>query len=297
MHDFLTVKEVADLLRIKERKLYDLTSEGVLPVTKVTGKLIFPRDALMAWLRKNTDYGAELSALRDHPAVVAGSHDPLLDWALRASGSELATYYDGSADGLKRMKAGQAVAAGIHFHRTPEQEAGSNANERRISLDMHHEPVVLVEWAKRSQGLIIKPEHEAAIRSIADIAGRRVVFRQEGAGTQDLFQLLLAEAGLAPGQFTLLPDVARNQTDLAQSVAQGDADLGFGIAAVARQHKLAFVPITDERFDLLAWRRDFCGPSLQKLFAFTRTSQFQERAEQLGGYDVSQTGTIHYNGP
>ena len=64
MHEFLTTKEVADLLRIKERKLYDLCAEGVLPVTKVTGKLIFPRVALMAWLRANTDYGAALPALR-----------------------------------------------------------------------------------------------------------------------------------------------------------------------------------------------------------------------------------------
>ncbi|WP_099866842.1 helix-turn-helix transcriptional regulator [Pararhizobium haloflavum] len=292
MHEFLTVREVADLLRIKERKLYDLTSEGALPVTKVTGKLIFPRDALMAWLRHNTDYGSALPALMAHPAVVAGSHDPLLDWALRASGSELATYYDGSADGLKRLKAGQAVAAGVHFHSAQE----GTATVDRVSAEMVHEPVVLVEWARRVQGLIIKPELADGIRSIEDVAGRRVVCRQAGAGSEALFSLLLGQGGVDESDFTRLPEVARSQSDLAEAVAHGSADLGFGIEAVARQHKLAFVPLETERYDLLAWRRDFCEPPMQRLMDFTRTAAFAEHARQMGGYDVEATGRIIYNG-
>ena len=50
------------------------------------------------------------------PPIVAGSHDPLLDWALRESGSGLATYYDGSFDGLTRLKDRTAQAAALHIH-------------------------------------------------------------------------------------------------------------------------------------------------------------------------------------
>jgi putative molybdopterin biosynthesis protein len=292
MHEFLTVKEVADLLRIKERKLYDLTAEGVLPVTKVTGKLIFPRDALMAWLRRNTDYGASLPAIIAHPAVVAGSHDPLLDWALRASGSELASYYDGSTDGLERVKAGQAMAAGVHFHAEGEGEP----NVARVADEMAHDPVVVVHWACRTQGLIMRPENREEIGSIEDIAGRRVVFRQKGAGSQHLFAALIARAGLDETGFELHPETARSETDLAQAIAHGGADIGFGVEAVARQNGLHFVPLHRESFDLVAWRRDFCEPPLQKLMAFARSNAFMERANQLGGYDVRDAGTIRYNG-
>lgn len=295
MHEFLTVKEVAELLRIKERKLYDLTGEGVLPVTKVTGKLIFPRDALMAWLRANTDYGAALPAVTAHPAVVAGSHDPLLDWALRASSSELATYWDGSADGLRRVKTGQAAAAGVHFHGAGADD--DDANPARIAKEAPHEPLVLVEWAKRVQGLIVKPDDVASMKRINDIKGKVVVFRQEGAGSQALFARLLAATGIGESDIVRHPEIARNQTDLAQAVAHGGADVGFGVEAVARQHKLGFVPVTTERFDLVIWRRDFCDPALQKLFAFARTPIFAEHARQLGGYDIEMTGTIRYNGP
>jgi excisionase family DNA binding protein len=293
MHEFLTVKEVAELLRIKERKLYDLTGEGAIPVTKVTGKLIFPRDALMAWLRRNTEYGAGLASIAARPAVVAGSHDPLLDWALRASGCGLATFYDGSTDGLARLKAGQAMAAGVHFYGTDED----GANVQRIRLDMPHEPVVIVAWAKRMQGLIVQPEIAREIGGIADVAGRRVVFRQEGAGSRALFSHLLREAAVDEGRLESTGAVAHSELDLAEAVAHGSADIGFGVEAVARQHRLAFIPLHQENFDLVVWRRDFCEPAMQALMAFARSPAFAERASQLGGYDAGDVGTVRYNGP
>ena len=48
--DFLTTKEVAALLRVKERKVYDMVAEGEIPHRRITGKLLFPRAALEAWL-------------------------------------------------------------------------------------------------------------------------------------------------------------------------------------------------------------------------------------------------------
>lgn len=293
MHEFLTVKEVAELLRIKERKLYDLTGEGVIPVTKVTGKLIFPRDALMAWLQRNTEYGAGLPSMIERPAVVAGSHDPLLDWALRASGCGLATFYDGSTDGFARVKAGQAMAAGVHFHGSE----GEAANAARLQSEMAHEPVILVAWAKRMQGLIVRPEIAREIGGIGDVVGRRVVFRQLGAGSRALFSRLLADAGLDEGRLESTGTVTHSELDLAEAVAHGSADLGFGVEAVARQHKLAFIPLYRENFDLVVWRRDFCEPPIQALMAFARSPAFAERAGQLGGYDVGEVGTIRYNGP
>jgi len=44
---YLTTAEVADYLRLKERKVYDLVSQGVIPCVRVTGKLLFPVSALI----------------------------------------------------------------------------------------------------------------------------------------------------------------------------------------------------------------------------------------------------------
>ena len=115
MPDYLTTRELAELLRIKERKVYELVSDNVIPVSRVTGKLLFPRDIIEAWLNRHTEFGAGEAALKAHDPMIAGSHDPLLEWALRESGAGLAVLSDGSSDGLKRLAAGTAMAAGIHL--------------------------------------------------------------------------------------------------------------------------------------------------------------------------------------
>ena len=69
MVEFLTTKEVAALLRIKERTVYDLVKEGSIPVSRVTGTLLFPRELVEAWVRRNaeTEGGIE-TVMRPPPA-------------------------------------------------------------------------------------------------------------------------------------------------------------------------------------------------------------------------------------
>ena len=47
---YLTTAEAAEYLRLKERKVYDLVSQGVIPCVRVTGKLLFPRQRIDLWL-------------------------------------------------------------------------------------------------------------------------------------------------------------------------------------------------------------------------------------------------------
>lgn len=114
MSQYLTTRELADLLRIGERKAYDLASSGEVPCVRAMGKLLFPRAEIIAWL--NASRSGPQVAEPPLPPIVAGSHDPLLDWALRESGSGLATYYDGSFDGLTRLSERSAQAAVLHIH-------------------------------------------------------------------------------------------------------------------------------------------------------------------------------------
>ena len=104
--EFLTTREVAALLRVKERKVYDLAAAGEIPCRRITGKLLFPKAEIEGWLS-----GARPAptTAAHAPDVVSGSHDPLLDWALRESGSGLASFFDGSLDGLDRLAGNEAI--------------------------------------------------------------------------------------------------------------------------------------------------------------------------------------------
>jgi putative molybdopterin biosynthesis protein len=112
-----------------------------------------------------------------------------------------------------------------------------------------------------------------------------------------LFDHLLAQSGLTLDHIAVVPGAARTESEAAAAVASGDADATLGLEAMARQFRLAFHPLIEERYDLLVDRRAWFEPPLQALLAFCRTPAFAERARMLGGYDISGFGTVHWNGP
>ena len=73
------------------------------------------------------------------------------------------------------------------------------------------------------------------------------------------------------------------------------ADAAFGLAALAEQYRLAFVPLITERFDLLVDRRAWFEPPLQTFLAFCRSTSFEAKANDMQGYDVAGLGRVHFN--
>ncbi len=289
---FLTTREVADLLRVRERKVYDMAAAGEIPCHRVTGKLLFPREELSAWIR---GAGSHRPREPEPPRVVAGSHDPLLDWAIRASGSGLATLFDGSLDGLERLAGGEALAAGLHLFEPG--EAGPEWNRAHVAERLGDRPVVLVEWARREQGLILAPGLAGRVADLEDLEGRRVVRRQPGAGAGRLLEHLLAEAGIPPEAICWTGEPARTETDAAAAVSAGRADAAPGLAAMARAFGLDFLPTLTERYDLVVDRRAWFEPPFQRLLALARGPALAEQADALGGYDLSGLGTVRWNAP
>ena len=285
---FLTTREVADLLRVKERKVYDLAAAGEIPHRRVpgTGKLLFPNDEILSWVNGDTADAAPA----DRPMVLTGSHDPLLDWALRESGTALATRLNGSFAGLDLFARAEAAATGMHIPDT----GGWN---RDTVAERAPENAVLIGWAARERGLIIAPQHADNVSKISDLKGRRVVLRQPGAGAAALFDTLLAEAGMDLSDLDPAAELARTESDAAAAIAEGRADAALGIAAMAHQFRLPFVPLMRENFDLLIDRAAYFSDAIQQLVRFTQTPAFAAKAEAMTGYDISVCGKVRWNAP
>src|SRR5215470_17108804 len=115
MPELLTTDEAAKYLRLSERKLYELVAQGAVPCTKVTGRWLFPRAALDRWVMAGLIAHKELVQV-NAPPIVGGSHDPLLEWALRESGSGLASLPEGSEGGLRRLMRTEVMISAIHLH-------------------------------------------------------------------------------------------------------------------------------------------------------------------------------------
>jgi excisionase family DNA binding protein len=292
--DYMNTKEVADYLRIKQRKVYALLRAKRIPCSRVTGKWLFPKHLIDLWVAENTDYAGLGFETRPPAPVVAGSHDPLLEWAVRESGSGLAVRASGSLDGLKQLGAGEAMMAGLHVRDAKTGEY--NVPLLRAAAGLRD--VVLLHWARRRQGLLLAPGNPLRIRRLADLKAKkaRVMLRQPSAGSHLLLLALLAAERIKPEDLAFVHPSVLSETDMGLAIVEGRADAGLAIEAAARQFRLDFVPLAEERFDLALRRKSYFDPPVQSLFAFAQTPAFKRRAAAFGGYELGETGQVVWNG-
>jgi putative molybdopterin biosynthesis protein len=288
-----TTAEAAAYLRLKERKIYEMVAEGSVPCTKVTGRWLFPKAELDRWLAASVTRPTGMT--RPLPApIVAGSHDPLLEWALRESGSGLATLAVGSEAGLARFAAGEAVAACMHLHALEDAEVDANVAAMAVRGDM--QDAVLIAFCRREQGFLVAPGNPLKLTSIDDVIARRarISMRPQGAGAQLLLLALLHRAKGALDQLAAVSPVCPTGPDIAQAIRAGRADTGIATRGVANAAGLDFVPIVWEQFDLAMRQRDYFHPPLQALLRFMGADALAARARELGGYDISAAGSVRF---
>jgi excisionase family DNA binding protein len=292
MSELLTTEDAAAYLRMSERKLYELVAHNAVPCTKITGRWLFPKAALDRWL--NESLGAAGMAHDPPPAIFGGSHDPLLEWAVRESGSGLASLPEGSEAGLRRLARREVMIAAIHIHRVDGNDDAANVEAVAHAPGLHD--AVLIAFARREQGLVVAPGNPLGLTDLASIAdrGARLAQRPQGAGAELLLVALLARAGLNANRLNLLKPACVTGADLAEAVRTGRADCGIASRSVTVPAGLDFLPIVWERFDLALRQRDYFLPPAQALFGFVRSAALRARAAELGGYDVDIAGTVRH---
>ncbi|WP_029009896.1 helix-turn-helix transcriptional regulator [Azospirillum halopraeferens] len=299
MSQLLNTREIADYLRLKQRKVYDLVQRGEIPCTRVGGKWLFPKDQIDRWLSTRSGAESVVSPVARPaaaaPPVIAGSHDPLLEWCVAESGCRLALMGGGSLSGLDRFAEGAALACGLHVL----DEVSGEHNVPFVRRCLGDRDVVVIEWAQREQGLVVASGNPLSIRTVADLPAvrARIVRRQPEAGAQRLFDHLIARAGLRWDDLATLDRPVQAEMDVGLAVLGGQADAGLAVRAVAHQLRLDFVPLHRERYDLIMHRRDFFEPPLQRLFRFAASAAASAKAADLRGYDLAGLGTVHFNGP
>jgi putative molybdopterin biosynthesis protein len=291
--ELLTTQEAARYLRLKERKLYELVAAQAVPCTKVTGRWLFPRTDLDQWVTSGLVRPEGLSRIDPMP-IMGGSHDPLLEWCLRESGSNLAMLNQGSEVGLERFCQGEIVATALHFHEMSDEEVDANILAVRRQGGIRD--VVLIAFATREQGLLVAPGNPKSLNGLADViaAGARVALRQQGAGAQQLLLSLLRKEGATLEQLVREKRVCPTGPDVAQAIRAGRADCGIATRSVASAAGLDFKPLLWERFDLLMRQGDYFREPLQRLIRFMTSPLVATHASEMGGYELSGAGLVRY---
>jgi molybdate-binding protein/DNA-binding transcriptional regulator YhcF (GntR family) len=223
----------------------------------------------------------------------AGSHDLTVELLARmlreeAPHAELSIEYLGSLGGLMALARGEADVAGAHLW----DEATDTYNLPFVRRVLPGRRMVLVTLAGRSQGLITPPGNPQGLRGLTDLArpGVRMVNRQTGSGTRVWLDAQLAALGIRPESITGYEREETTHLAVARAVEQGEASAGLGIHAAAAAYSLHFVPLTQERYDLVVPAAVWASPPAQALARIIRSPRFQEAVAALGGYDTAGTG-------
>jgi putative molybdopterin biosynthesis protein len=222
-----------------------------------------------------------------------GSHDLTLDLMaqfLAEHNRRLASANVGSQGGLVALRRGEAHFAGSHLL---DPETGKY-NISYIRQYMPNIPVRVVALVMREQGLIVTKGNPKGIKSLRDLSRPEVQFvnRQRGAGTRVLLDYHLNLMAISQNSIEGYLQDEYTHLGVAASVASGRADCGLGIAAAAQALDLDFVPLFQERYDLVIPKQFADDELLAPLFGLLTESPFRKAVSLLTGYDVSVMGTI-----
>ncbi len=236
----------------------------------------------------------------DNTIVCIGSHDNALDLLAsfikrRHPGLGLSSAHVGSLGGLLALARGEAHMAGSHLL----DEATGEYNVSYIKKHLAGIETVLVNLVYRVQGLIVGRGNPKGIKDFEDLARPDVTFvnRQAGAGTRMLTDLKLREAGIEAASVRGYDNEEYTHMGVASAVLSGVADTGLGILAAARALGLEFIPVAEERYDLVIPAEHYESENVRALMEVVREdAAYRAAVEAMGGYDTRDMGKVMWRG-
>jgi putative molybdopterin biosynthesis protein len=189
---------------------------------------------------------------------------------------------------LVALSRGEAHLAGSHLL-DPDSGEYNLKYVRQVLPDI---PVKIIVLVGRQQGLMVAKGNPKNIQSLEDLARDAVSYvnRQSGAGTRVLLDYHLKLLGISPMMIKGYTQEEFTHLAVAAAIASGRADCGLGIAAAAQALDLDFIPLYQERYDLIIPQRYYEDVLLQPLRELLSNEEFKRTVASLAGYTVDQMG-------
>ncbi|MFN2341559.1 MAG: molybdopterin biosynthesis protein [Halanaerobium sp.] len=227
--------------------------------------------------------------------LLIGSHDLSLDLIrnqLRQKNYnfDLKLQTVGSMAGLTALRRGESQIAGAHLL-DPETGEYNTAHLKRF---FKGEKLVVLNLVQREQGLYLKKGNPKNIKEINDLIKEDINYinRQRGAGTRVLFDYLLAQNNIAPAQIAGYEKEEFTHIAAAAAVGRGSADAALGIRAAAEVMEVDFMPLAEEKYELIFKEEILADSRIQNLIELLNQEEIKNKIEKLGGYQCRNTGKI-----
>lgn len=194
----------------------------------------------------------------------------------------------GNRRAMELLGDGLVHVAGLHLS-SDDGDGDTVAAARRALPDRELLVANLTHWR---QGIVVPAGNPLGIDGGADLIreGLRVVRREAGSGAHELAARVTEAAGACG------PDgdgpLATDHRQVARLVRSGSADAGVAIESAALAEGLDFVPLAEERFDLVVAADIASEEPASRLLETLDDPDFRAELEHLPGYDGSLTGQV-----
>ncbi len=298
----MNTKELAKYLGIHEKQVYALIKSKRIPSTRVTGKWVFPKKLIDEWIESNARKGLgqarEKSKRIEGALLASGSNDPILDMLhtyMRKSYPEFYIFSanTGSTEGLKALNMGHTDIAWSHLF---DPESGEY-NIPFLSTYLPDVKPVVVNLFGRDLGFISAPKNPFDIRGFEDLVQKKVrlINRQKGSGTRVFLDHHLKRLKIPPSGINGYEKEVFTHFEVGLSILAKEADVGIATIAVSKLLGLSFVPITQERFDMVLDKSTFFEKGTQAFIEVLNSEGFRNKVGKLGSYDFKSSGKILYS--
>ena len=222
------------------------------------------------------------------PAVIfSGSHD----LALEEIAEHLSRHVTmlslpvGSLDGLVNLRQGLCQISGAHI--LDETGEYNTPTVRHLFPDRN---VELMTLAHRTQGLILAAGNPKGIKKLSDIMRENVKFinRNAGSGTRLWIDAELKKHKIDSTRINGYNISVKTHSEAAILISENKGDVSIGLQAAAHQHGLDFIPLFEERYDLILPREQ--EKNLSPLLDYIQTANFRSSLNSLSGYNPKHSG-------
>ena len=301
----LTAAEAAKILKISKYTLYELVKRGEIPAHHIGRQLRIDPSVLDHYL-----HGTLHTSTNNSPSVMPsstsglpmirfiGSHDPVVELLFEFLKHaripiDSSISFKGSMDGLIALYRREADVSGVHLW----DNASKDYNIPYVQHVIPEESVCIINLVQREQGFIVAPNNPLHLQSWEDITrdGVRFINRQKGSGTRLRLDGYLQAERISPERIQGYKNEETTHSGVACLVANGQADVGVGVKAAAQRLGLDFIPLFQERYDLVCLGHTAKTPAWQQLVEVLRSPGFIQAINQQNGYDTSLTGKILLN--
>jgi len=301
----LSTQEVADILHVSKSTIYDLIRRGELHSYKIGRKIRFTQDDIDAYIARsrhehstqpvrNVDTHSTLLTPepQSEPQIILSGQDVVLDILanyLQQYGINAARTYLSSFEGLLSLYQGNVQVVACHLF------DGFDYNASYVRSLMPGVPAVLVNVSYRTQGLYVQKGNPKGIKGWSDLHREdiTVLNRRVGSSARILMDIQLKRLGIPAASVKGYDRIMKSHLTMAAAIAAGEADLAIGTERISRQIEgLDFIPLLEERFDLVIKKEMLHTPAIQTLLKVLQMPAFKQEIARFSGNDYRDLGKI-----